>query len=382
MNSKTKYWVWLSMILGPGVKTQEALCAFPDPEELYNTDANKRMAQGVFTVGQISKMNRIKLSEAEEIIAICEKNGWGICTPMDDDFPENLKRLNNMPVILYVDGDLSRIKDKISIGVVGTRKPTRESVCIARTISSDLAYAGAAVISGGALGIDSAAHEGALEANGVTVSVMGCGLGTRYLNRNEAMRKRIRETGAIISEFRPFESASKFTFPIRNRIVSGISHGVLVVEAGEGSGSLITAKAANEQGREVFAIPGSVLESAYTGGNRLIMDGAKAVTNAKDILSPYAAMYPDIIDISHMRVTKPVLEEPKKEKSVKIKKEAPSTLDPDGLTVYNLFGEEPLYADDIIAKSGLRPPKVISSLMRLEMLDLIEQTDGKAYILK
>ncbi len=382
MNNKTKYWVWLSLIVSPGTETQNILGAFPDPEELYKLSPEKRLEAKVFTAGQKAKLNKVELSEAEEIIEICKKNGWNICTPADDDFPENLKRIRKMPLVLYVDGDLSRIKDKISIGVVGTRQPSRESVCVARTIAGDLAYAGAAVISGGALGIDSAAHEGALDSDGVTVSVLGCGLGTRYLSRNEATRKRIRETGAVISEFRPFTSASRFTFPIRNRIVAGISHGILVVEAGEKSGSLITANDARQQGREVFAIPGSVLDSSYTGANRLIRDGAKAVMSARDILSPYAAMYPDIIDLSRIRETEPVLEEPEEEKPVKIKKEAPADLDPDQLTVYNLFGDKPLYADDIIEQSGLRVPKVIASLMRLEMLDLIEQTDGKAYILK
>lgn len=380
--SDKKYWIWLSQALGPGARIDEVLGAFPEPEKLYYADEAERMTAGVFTAKQLERLGRAKLSDAETAIRVCARNGWEICVPQDESYPEELKKLTDMPLVLYVDGDISRIKDKISIGIVGTRQPSYESACIARTVAGDLASAGAAVISGGALGIDSAAHEGAVAAGGVTVCVMGCGLGCDYLRENEPLRRQIRETGALVSEFTPLASASRTTFPIRNRIISGMSHGVLVVEAGEKSGSLITAKRANEQGREVFGIPGSVLASAYTGVNNLIKDGARAVTSAADILAPYAAMYPDRVDITRIRVTKPDTEPPKRAKPVKIKKEPPSALDREALTVYNLFGEEPLHPDDIAAQSGLSPSKVLSILMRLELLGLIEQTDGRNYILK
>jgi DNA processing protein len=190
-----------------------------------------------------------------------------------------------MPLVLYVDGDISCLRGKVIIGVVGTRKPCYESTAIARSICGDMAKAGAIVVSGGALGIDSAAHEATLDAGGKTVCVMGCGLGTNYLMDNEAMRRRISKNGALITEYPPMKVASRITFPERNRIISGMSHGVLVVEAGEKSGSLITARCAAEQGREVFAIPGSILTSAYTGANNLIRDGARVALCARDIIA-------------------------------------------------------------------------------------------------
>lgn len=382
MNDKKLYWVWMSQAISTGKKTAEMLAAFPDPEELYRASDNERMAQGVFSIPQLERMKKLSLKNAETTLRVCEQNGWSICTPDDDDYPEELRKIISMPIVLYVDGDLSKIKGKMTVAMVGTRKPTDEGLCIARTIAGDLAHAGVAVISGGALGIDGASHEGVLNENGVTVCVLGCGLGTKYLKKNEYLREKIRKTGALVSEFQPFEGVSKYNFPTRNRLVSGMSKGVVVVEAGVKSGSLITAGCAIEQGKDLFAIPGSVFDSAHVGCNKLIMNGAKAITCAADVLAPYAAIYPELVDTSKIRVTKPVLERPKEEKPAKIKKEAPPTLDPDALTVYNLFGEEPLHTDDITVQSGLSPSKVLSSLMRLELLGLIRQTDGRKYILK
>ena len=248
----------------------------------------------------------------------------------------------------------------------------------------------AVIISGGALGIDSAAHEGALEANGKTVCVMGCGLGCGYLRENEDLRRRISQSGALITEYPPLAGVTRSSFPERNRIISGISMGVLVVEAGERSGSLITARKANEQGRDIFAIPGSVLSSAYTGVNRLIRDGASAVTCAEDILGGYEMMYPERLNLKAQ--VPDMIEQPrqavklnfygeKEEKSVvlKIEKQPPSNLDPDSLAVYNLFKGEPLSADEICAMSGLPISKVLTALMMLEAENIIRAMGGNSY---
>lgn len=381
MSDNRKYWIWLASVLGAGTRVDEIFSAFASPKEIYEADANKRMLAGVFTRRQFEKLESTKISDAENIISVCEKNGWHIVTPADREYPAGLRKLTDMPLVLYVDGDITCVRGKVMIGVVGTRKPCNESIGIARGICTGLASAGAVVVSGGALGIDSAAHESAMIAGGKTVCVLGCGLGTRYLMDSEAMRRQISRNGAVVSEYPPFTNASKSTFPVRNRIISGMSHGVLVVEAGEKSGSLITARCANEQGREVFSIPGSVLTTAYTGANNLIRDGAKAVTCARDILEPYSVMYPDRLDMSRAD-TKPEIKAEAKPKPVFNKKETPSGLDPDTAAVYNLFGKEPLHPDEIGAESGLSPSKVISALMQLEIQGLIEQTNGKNYILK
>lgn len=385
MNDYKKYWIWLSSALGAAARVDEILSAFERPHKIYEASENERLISGVFTKKQLDRLESLKLRDAETAISVCKKNGWQIITPNDLYYPAGLRKIPDMPLVLYVDGDISCVRGKVMIGVVGTRKPCNESIAITRRICGDLASAGAVVVSGGAMGIDSAAHEGTLCAGGKTVCVMGCGLGTNYLMDNEALRRSISKSGAVISEFSPFTPASKMTFPQRNRIISGMSHGVLVVEAGGKSGSLITARCANEQGREVFAIPGSVLTTAYSGANNLIRDGAKAATCAADILAPYAEMYPDRLNLDAIDKTplNPTAEMPaENKKSEIIKKECPAGLDPNAQAVYNLFGETPLHPDEICAATGLSPSNVISALMQLEIADYVEQNDGKLYILK
>lgn len=378
MSDNKKYWIWLSNALGAGARVDEIISAFPDPREIYEADETKRIISGVFTRRQLERLEKAKLTDAENAVALCNRNGWHIVTPSDREYPAGLRKIPDMPLVLYVDGDISCVRGRVMIGVVGTRKPCNESIEVARRICFDLAAAGAVVVSGGALGIDSAAHESAMNAGGKTVCVLGCGLGCDYLKENEAMRRQISKNGALVTEYPPLAGASKTTFPIRNRIISGMSHGVLVVEAGEKSGSLITAKRAVEQGRDVFSIPGSVLTTAYSGANNLIRDGAKAVIGARDILEAYSVMYPDRLNLNAIgaQIKRTAPEKPKP-----VKKESVSGLDPDTAAVYNLFGEEPLHPDEIGAATGMAPSKVISALMQLEILGLIKQGGGKNYTL-
>lgn len=382
MSGYKKYWVWLSLVTGAGARLDEIMAAYKSPAEIYEATPEQRIIAGVFTRKQLERLGTVKLSDAENIVSTAEKNGWNIVTPADKEYPAGLRKIPDMPAVLYVDGDISCLRGKVMIGIVGTRKPCSESIAIARRISSDLAKAGAVVVSGGALGIDSAAHEGAMDSGGKTVCVLGCGLGTDYLMSNEAMRRRISRSGAVVSEFPPFTPASRSTFPIRNRIISGMSHGILVVEAGAKSGSLITARCANEQGREVFAIPGSILSTAYSGANNLIKEGAKAATCARDILAPYAVMYPDRLNMNAIDGEMPKIEIKKPGEETKPQRKNASGLDPDLQAVYNLFGEAPMHPDEISAASGMSLQKVISSLMQLEILGFVEQTNGKNYILK
>lgn len=378
MNGNKKYWIWLSIALGAGARVDEILSAFSDPRKIYEADTANRVMAGVFTRRQIERLETVKITEAENAVSLCEKNGWNIVTPADREYPAGLRKISDMPLVLYVDGDITCLRGKVMIGVVGTRKPCGESVAVARRICSDLARAGAVVVSGGALGIDSAAHESAMNAGGKTVCVLGCGLGCDYLRDNEPMRREISRNGALVTEYPPLAAASRTTFPIRNRIISGMSHGVLVVEAGEKSGSLITAKRANEQGRDVFSIPGSVLTTAYSGANNLIRDGAKAVTCARDILEAYSVMYPDRLNLNFIGAEPAEI---KQEKAKTIKKESVQGLDPDMAAIYNLFGETPLHPDEISAETGMSPSRIISALMQLEISGLIKQTNGKNYTL-
>lgn len=391
MNGNKKYWIWLSDIMGAGARVEDIFSYFSSAREVYEADRTQRIVSGVFSRRQIDALDTVSLKRAENAIEICEKNGWKIYTPEDSEYPELLHRLPDRPLVLFVDGDISCLNDRIAVGVVGTRNPSYESIAVARKICADMAAKGAVTVSGGALGIDSAAHEGAIEGGGKTVCVMGCGLGSSYLRENEPLRREIARNGALITEYLPFTEATKYSFPARNRIISGVSHGVLVIEAGEKSGSLITARRAVEQGREVFAVPGSILTSAYTGVNRLIRDGAKVATCADDILSSFALMYPERLNLSKNAVlneteTEIILENAVKQKvkesSARIKKNAPDTLDSDAKAIYELFGTEPIHADELCVMSGLPVSKVLSALMMLEFEGLVEAAEGKNYRIK
>lgn len=388
--SDIKYWVWYSLVAGVATRNDDILSAFPDPEKLYKAKENEIVSSGGVSPARLKRILSTPIEKAEEIVETCKRNGWHILSPESGDYPDDLRRLIDMPIVLYVDGDLSCVNKGIAIGVVGTRKPSNESIAIATKISAQAAAAGAVIVSGGALGIDSAAHEGALLAKGKTVCVLGCGLGTGYLRENEPLRREISKNGAVVTEYAPLARASIYSFPARNRIISGMSKGVLVVEAGEKSGSLITARRASEQGKEVYAIPGSVLSTAYTGANKLISDGARAVADAEDILKPYSVMYPDIINLKKIeeisdKFRLPEAAEPKevkKSEPPKEKKELAEGFGKNIETVYALFGNEPLHPDEISLMSGMPLSEVISALFRLELEGYIKQTDGKNYVLK
>ncbi len=369
-----KYWIWLAQSLGAGVKTDKIFSAFKTPLDIYTASAEDRSASGVFTKRQAEKLSEYTLEDAEKIISDCERNGWKIITPEDIIYPAGLRRISDMPFVLYVDGDISCLRGKVMIGVVGTRNPGIEGVTVAHNFCTDMAAAGAVIVSGGALGIDSAAHEGALFAGGKTVCVLGCGFGTRYLMENEALRRDVSKNGAVVTEYPPYTAASRITFPTRNRIISGMSHAVLVVEASEKSGSLITARTAKEQSREVFAVPGNVLTSAYTGANRLISAReAKVAMNANDVLEPYAVIYPDRLKLEMIGKIK--YGEYADEKKI------PEGFDGEMAEVYKCLGKEPLHFDEIVAATGLSHSKAVTAIMQLELADYIKETESKKYII-
>ena len=285
------YWIWLLRTLGPGAATADILQYFGSARGLYEAGSTEWRLSGLLTASQITALTRYSPSESGDVMRTCVENGWQIVTPDSPLYPPRLRELRNFPPVLFVCGDERVLARDVQIAMVGTRKASTYGRRVATLLASALAEAGAVIVSGGALGIDSAAHMGALSAHGKTVAVLGCGLGTDYLRENAALRTEIAKNGALISEFLPFSPASKVTFPMRNRIISGMTLGTVVIEAGERSGSLITARYALEQGRDVFAVPGDIISSAFTGANKLIRDGAKPVFTPLDILEEYVYTY-------------------------------------------------------------------------------------------
>jgi DNA processing protein len=282
-------------------------------------------------------------------------------TPESPEYPRLLREIYNPPIVLYVWGKLDE-RDHHAIGIVGSRQTSHYGLECAKKLSYQLAYAGMTVVSGLARGIDAAAHQGALAAKGRTVAVLGSGLLNIYPTENVPLAEKIVESGAaVVSEFSMEVTADVQTFPMRNRIVSGWSSGVLVVEAGQNSGALITASQAAEQGRSVYAVPGPIDRPTAIGSNRLIQQGAKLVMSANDILDDVHALLP---------------------KSPELTASAPraDSLKPDEKKVYDAITDTETPIDEIISKSGLPTGIVSSTLLALEMKRMVKQLPGQHFV--
>ncbi len=401
--SPVEFWIWLQTALGAGARTDELLAYFETPEQLYLAGSKEWRLSGLLTQTKIEALKRSTPSQTMAIIKECNLKGYEIITPDNELFPRRLKNLSSMPLVLYGQGDCSALNDELSIGIVGTRKASTYGTEIAQKLSYRLAEAGATIVSGGALGVDSEAHAGAMLAKGRTVAFLGCGLSANYLQENASLRRAITRYGAVVSEYSPFLMPSKASFPIRNRLISGVSLGIVVVEAGVKSGSLITANRAAEQGKDVFAVPGDIVRSSFDGTNHLIKNGAKPVFSALDVLSEYEFRYPELIDfkkaelplsqlpyVNYRKPTKkktpekklegPVSSQAEKIESVTVPKiDLEDTASENAKIVYGVLSETPMHIDDIVRSTNLKLNIVLSSLTELELLGVCELTSGKKY---
>lgn len=275
--------------------------------------------------------------------------GAEVLTLMDEDYPALLKSIPDAPLVLYKKGPL-RIHE-MTIAIVGTRRASELAKHLAEKISSALSSVGITVVSGLARGIDSAAHIGALREKGKTIAVLGCGIDICYPSENLHLFKKVEREGALLTEYPPSSRPRPFHFPERNRIIAGLSRGILVVEASEKSGSLITARLGLEYGREVMAIPGTVFDEGWRGSNILIKQGARLVDGIEDILE---AVFPNM------------------------KWERPKPLDmtEKETRIYSLISEAGTHVDEIVLTSGMAPAEVMAILTSLIMKDLIRERGG------
>jgi DNA processing protein len=276
----------------------------------------------------------------------------------EPDYPLLLKQIANPPPILYTAGGFE-YGDDIAVSIVGTRTPTPAGAFNARELASDLTRQGLTIISGMARGIDSEAHKGALEAHGRTVAVLGCGLDIPYPPENETLMQSITEHGAVISEFPLGTEPLAKNFPARNRIISGLSLGVVVVEAAQDSGSLITANFALEQGREVFAVPGNIGNEGSKGPHKLIRQGAKLVETCQDILSELA-----IPQLSATEIDTVVFDSANEFEQ----------------KIVAVMSREPLHIDQIVRRSTLASAQVNSILVQLELKGVVKRFPGQMYL--
>lgn len=382
------YWLYMQRVLGiASRKVAAVIDYFGSAEEFYHADLAQKKAAKLLSARELERAKDTSLNKEKKVIAQCDSRGYGIITPDSPEYPSRLENLPNPPCVLYVDGRLPEVDDEVLISIVGTRKATDYGVAITAQLAKRLAEAGAVIVSGGAHGIDTAAHTGAISAGARTVAVLGCGLGFPYLMENAALREDIAHNGAVISEFAPGTPPSKYTFPVRNRIISGLSLGTVVVEAGKKSGSLITVNHALEQGRDVFAIPGDLSGGQNIGSNRLIVDGARPVLCPRDILAEYAAIYPHKLDLrgaSEPLEAVPVdlddelteLESVSDEQI--ISDSLLSELSPNAVAVYeSIAGESDL--ESIVGSTGLSSGDALVALTELEIQRVITALPGGRY---
>jgi len=404
MHKNTLYFIWLQCALGIGssLRTQEILAAFDgSARAIYEASDYDRRIAGVFTNLQLNKLRNTPLLQAELVMGECASMKLDMLSPQDPAYPVLLRQIASYPLVLYVRGSLDFLANQLPLAIVGTRRASRKSVDITSRLSDTLVKAGCCVVSGGALGIDSAAHWGALHAGGKTIAVLGCGHGYTYLPENATLRQRIAEHGAVISEYPGSTPASPRSFPTRNRIISGISAGTVIIEANEKSGSLITARYAAEQNREVFAVPGDAFGTTYTGGNKLIREGAKPVFSAADVLEEFELSHAHMFN---MREAARHLEKPSanpdhvpvKKQAARNRRQAPvadadtpscapqpkkpsSDLNTFEQSILQCLSCKPLHIDDITKAVNADLGELFAALTKLEIEGFLKQTPGKIF---
>ena len=355
--SDTKYWVAFTLIPGIG-RARFSLMEkhFGDLAQAWHASARDLEEAGLDrrSVDMIVA-RRPKISPDAEMEKL-ERFKVKAFTWRDDEYPFRLKEIYDLPPVLYVRGSLTQ-EDEWSIAVVGTRRPTYYGREMAEQIAADLARSRVTVVSGLARGIDACAHRAALDAGGRTVAIFGCGLDVVFPSEHVNLARQVMERGALVSEFPLGTRPKAENFPRRNRVMSGISLGVLVVEAGERSGAMITVRWALEQNREVFAVPGSVLSPASRGTNRLIQEGAKLVTNSDDVLE----------ELNLTMTTQ----------DMDMKELVPLT-DVESLITQHL-SSEPIHIDEVGRRCGLPIATVSSTLAMMELKGTVRQVGGMNY---
>ena len=300
-DENTLYWLWLAEKCGVASKQFGRLVEkYENPFDLYRLDEDEVEQLEGISAPLKAKLCEKDLESSYTILKYCKENRVDIISYGDKRYPQRLKTIEDAPVLLYCLGHFPDFNSALCVGMVGTRKMSEYGKQTAYKIGYELSSAGAIVVSGMALGVDAVSACGALAAGGRTVAVLGCGISVVYPKEHKRLMDEIARKGAVITEYPPNEAPHGHNFPKRNRIISGLCQGVLVIEGAVGSGALITARRAIDQGREVFALPGKINESNSEGPNELIQQGAYAVLCSEDILKHYDFLYRDVIDYSRL----------------------------------------------------------------------------------
>jgi DNA processing protein len=357
--------VSLNMVLDIGsIRLKKLLEFFGKPENILKASAEKLISVSGIGEKIAQQVTSLKKEDLDRELTLAKKYGLKILTPEDKDYPENLKNIYDPPIVLYVKGEL-KPEDNFSLAIVGSRRASFYGLTNAQKFAADLSAKGFTIISGMARGIDTYAHRGALKQGGRTVAVMGSGFNHIYPEENRKLAEEISKSGAVISEFPIFTLPLKQNFPQRNRVISGLSLGVLVAEAAKNSGALITADFALEQGREVFALPGKVDSLNSFGTNGLIKQGAKLVSCVDDI-----------IEELNLNISNNI--EPKTKENENRDKQS-SDLSIDECALYNSIVGEPMCLDELLEKTHLASSSALELLLRLQAKRLIKQLPGQQF---
>lgn len=397
------YWIWFAQLKGIPLWLKLVLLQhFSDPEEIFfaREDAFSQVEE--LHKEHLEALKERSVEEARKILEQCERKGIRVITLADSTYPTLLRHIQDPPVVLYYQGVLPDWDHQPCVGVVGTRKATVYGLQSAYQMGKQIAQCGGLVVSGVATGIDAKSMEGALDEGKPTVGVLGCGVDVIYPRNHRKLYARTRENGCLLSEYPPGDAPLGWHFPQRNRIISGISNAVLVVEAPQRSGALKTAEHARRQGRDVFAVPANMGNDNFVGSNTLLEEGATAALSGWRIVREYAALYPDGVcepgklpvvnrDAEPQKVAqKPVVPEKLAKKDIdnpenttySVLDNEQSALSSQEQEVLSLIGRVPLHPDEVAARTDLPAAKVQAILTKLTIKGFLVGHGGGRVSLK
>lgn len=376
MTEEDRAWLGLAHIQGLGTRGAHKLIKdFGSPDRVYAASLTELEAAGLASRIARDITAQAGLAEGDRAAESAGKLGAEVVTPASVDYPPLLREISDPPLALYVQGPPAELS-RPAVAMVGSRKPSAYGAAAAHRLAADLALRNLAIVSGLARGIDSACHRGALESKGRTVAVLGSGVDVVYPKENRKLAESIvAQGGAVVSEFPLGTAPMPENFPIRNRIISGLSLGVVVVEAAEYSGSLITARLALEQNREVFAVPGNITSAQSFGPNMLIKQGAKLVDRWSDVLEELPAA-------ARVQLAPPENASENGEAPV-LPLGPPAPLEGDEKAVFEaLRADQALFVDAICGSVTIPQPRVLAALLGLEMGGLVRQLPGMNFVRK
>jgi DNA processing protein len=352
-----KYWLRWNRMPGIGsIRFFKLLEEFGNMKDAWHSPPEQLLP--IIGEKTVAALQRLRSWDPERELRLVQQFGFRVICYPEDNYPAPLKKIADPPPVLYTKGYFAH-GDDMAVAIVGTRNPTPQGEYIAGELAMNLSHQGLTIVSGMARGIDSEAHRGALAAQGRTIAVLGCGLNIVYPSENGELMEQIAAHGAVISEYPLGTPPLASNFPARNRIISGLSLGVVVVEATQDSGSLITAGFALEQGREVFAVPGNIGNDGSKGPHKLLRQGAKLVEDYRDILAE--------LSIPQLETAEVAVAEA-------------DVLNPSEQKIMATMSREPLHIDQILRRAGLAPAELNAVLIQLELKGLVKRFPGQLYL--